>query len=222
MGRDDSVGHVVPVRRRARRDALPGAVDGWPASRLPGRSSLGAGHVRDVMTAHPVTIQATSGIRQAVLLLAQHAITALPVVDDRHRLIGMISEADVLAHDGVGGRVGDVMRSTLAIAHPETELAEVARVLTATGVKSLPVIDASDQIVGLVSRSDVVRVLARDDEMLEQDVVDELVREGLVGCRVQVRNGVVQLYRTDAAPLDLRRAVEAVIGMPGVIAVHAD
>jgi hypothetical protein len=73
-----------------------------------------------------------------------------------------------------------------------------------------------------VSRSDVVRALARDDEALEQDVADVLARVGVGGCEIRVRNGIVELIGSETVTRrpELSTVVDAVAGMPGVSAVH--
>ncbi|MBU2694345.1 HPP family protein [Pimelobacter sp. 30-1] len=124
-----------------------------------------ATHVRDLMTASPITVRPGDPLRAAADLLAAHGVTALPVVDERGRVVGVLSEADLLgpgSGSGAGdlaGTVGDAMSSVVVLVHPETDVATLRRVLVDRLVKSLPVVDAADQVVGVVSRSDVVRAM---------------------------------------------------------------
>lgn len=120
--------------------------------------------VRDLMTDCPVTVRPDAHLRTAARLLADHAVTALPVVDERGRVVGVLSEADVLAPGpgDLAGTVGAAMSRVVVLVHPETEVATLRRVLVDRLVKSLPVVDAADQVVGVVSRSDVVRAMVRD------------------------------------------------------------
>lgn len=181
--------------------------------------------VATIMCPRPVTVRATTSVGTVARTLARHGVTALPVVDDRDRLVGIVSEADVIAHgiDTAGTALTDpvsaVMGSRTVVVHPETDVAAVGRVFARTHFKSLPVVDAADQVVGIVSRSDVLRAVGRDDECIEQDVADMLVRFGLHDWRVRVRNGVVSLSasRPGAAP---RAFLETVSTTPGVAAVH--
>ncbi|WP_418058716.1 HPP family protein [Pimelobacter simplex] len=126
-----------------------------------------ATHVRDLMTASPITVRPGEPLRAAADLLAAHRVTALPVVDERGRVVGVLSEADLLgpgSGSGSGSRdlagtVGEAMSSVVVLVHPETDVATLRRVLVDRLVKSLPVVDAADQVVGVVSRSDVVRAM---------------------------------------------------------------
>ncbi len=181
--------------------------------------------VKDIMNARPVTIRTDQPIGAAARVLARHAVTALPVVDEDGRIVGVVSEADVIARARLTDPVGEAMSRVVALVHPETDVAELREVLTRTAVKSLPVVDAADQVVGVVSRSDLVRVFAHDDEKLEEDVADVLAHARVSGCRVRVRNGIVQLTGLDA-PDDPREAsaidavIDAVVATPGVVAVR--
>lgn len=120
-----------------------------------------ATHVRDLMTASPITVRPGEPLRAAADLLAAHGVTALPVVDERGRVVGVLSEADLLGPGpgDLAGTVGEAMSSVVVLVHPETDVATLRRVLVDRLVKSLPVVDAADQVVGVVSRSDVVRAM---------------------------------------------------------------
>jgi CBS domain containing-hemolysin-like protein len=97
---------------------------------------------------------------------------------------------------------------------------EVGRILEGTSYKSLPVVDAADQVVGMVSRSDIVQVLAREDDVLQQDIVDGLSAAGLCGWTAQVRNGAVELARPPSEPADDPRARAIAEATPGITGVH--
>lgn len=177
--------------------------------------------MKDIMNPHPVTVRTDLPLAAALRVLARHAVTALPVVDDQARVVGVLSEADVIARESLTDPVGAAMSNVVALVHPETEVAELRAILTRTAVKSLPVVDAADQVVGVVSRSDLVRAFAHDDETLEQDVADVLAQARVSGCRVRVRNGVVQLTGLDAADdSQLSSVLDAVVATPGVVAVR--
>lgn len=196
--------------------------------------------VKDVMTRYPVTVTAETTVGAALRLLSDNGVTALPVVDTRSRIVGIVSEADLIlgrippdpiVHTGTrpfahrnrtraGDLIEDVMSHSMVVVHPDTDLQEVARIVTSTSVKSFPVVDAADQVVGVVSRSDVVRALARDDDVLEEDISDALARAGLQRYRPTVRHGVVQLQGT-SDDAELERVLELVTATPGVTSVHA-
>ncbi|MCX6399172.1 MAG: CBS domain-containing protein [Propionibacteriales bacterium] len=178
--------------------------------------------VRDIMSNRPITVRSDSTVGTAARLLARHQVTAVPVVDAQSRLIGVLSEADLLGDRArPADLTADVMSRQLVVVHPETDVAELQRILMRTVAKSVPVVDASDQVVGVVSRSDVVRALARDDEELQEGVMDALVRAGVLSCRVQVHHGVVELSPAgvDSHP-DLPAAAAIAACVTGVSAVH--
>ncbi|TQK71315.1 CBS domain protein [Nocardioides sp. SLBN-35] len=177
--------------------------------------------VEDIMNARPLTVRADQPIGAAARALARHAVTALPVVDENARIVGVISEADVIARSSLTDPVGEAMSRVVALVHPETDVIELRAVLTRTAVKSLPVVDASDQVVGVVSRSDLVRAFSHDDERLEEDVADVLAHARVSGCQVRVRNGIVQLTGLDATDGSRLAAIlDAVVATPGVVAVR--
>lgn len=174
--------------------------------------------VAQVMNARPVTVHADTSVVAALRRLAVHAITMLPVVDRQGRITGVVAEGDLLQGEARAEHVSDVMRHLTALVHPETDVRDADRLLRDCGVKSLPVVDAADQVVGVVSRSDIVRLLARDDAQLQQEIVDALCRAGVRGWRVEVHNGVVDL----CGPKDVRpeTADEAVGTARGTLGVR--
>lgn len=178
--------------------------------------------VKDIMNNRPVTVSVGATVGVAARLLAHHGITALPVLDPQARLIGVLSEVDLLGDRArPAAPIRDVMSTQLIVVHPETEVAELTRIFTTTVAKSVPVVDASDQVVGVVSRSDVVRALGRSDEELAEEVVDALVRAGIPKCRVQVHNGIVELTADDGlGRATLGVAASIAEATTGVRAVH--
>jgi CBS domain-containing protein len=192
--------------------------------------------VREVMTEPAVTVAPDTSLKQAVLLLDQHQITAMPVVDGAGHLVGVVSEADVLrdvvptdrrVHEllveitapTVQLRVTDVMTHLPVSVSPDDDLAEAVELLVGTQVKSLPVV-GSGRVVGMVSRRDVIALLAHRDELIEAEV-DEELREAGVECTVEVDDGVVRLWNADG-PEALRIAQVIASRVPGVIGVSAE
>lgn len=173
--------------------------------------------VSKVMSTRPVTVQRRAPVREALRLLAEHQVTTLPVVDARRRIVGVVGEADLLDCGAQDASVDQVMRHATVLAHPETDVDEVRRVLRSMRVKSLPVVDASDQVVGMVSRSDIVRMMARDDELLSEDIADGLSDAGLRGWRVDVHDGVADLTGPDGGDESLaRRTAQDTLGVRAV------
>jgi CBS domain-containing protein len=144
--------------------------------------------VREVMTAHPVTVRGETTAREALTLLDQHSVTSLPVVTEDSVVVGMLSEADLLvgrllpddrssilprSPDVTGpavDRVDALMSRRPVTVTADTDLADAAKVMTTTGFKCLPVVDERSRILGVISRRDIVRTLARSDADVERDL----------------------------------------------------
>lgn len=115
--------------------------------------------VRDVMTTKVVSIKENQTRQQAARLLSQYRISGLPVVNEDNMMVGVVSEYDVISKDGQ--RVGDIMTGNVISVAPDTELEEVRHILVNKRIKRLPVLEQG-RVVGIVSRADLVREVARN------------------------------------------------------------
>jgi CBS domain-containing protein len=192
--------------------------------------------VRDAMTAPAITVTEETTVRAALKMLDEHCVTSLPVVDSAGSLVGVVSEADLvrdaLLRDprtrivppavkeaGPARHVGDVMTSHPVTVTEHDDLADAVDLLTTTTIKSLPVIHEG-RVVGVLSRRDVVHLLARDDERIEAEV-SELFRADGVDWLAEVTEGVVRV--TGPADEPERRLAQALAGsVTGVVAVKVD
>lgn len=191
--------------------------------------------VLEVMSRHPVTVHEGTPVKEALRLLADHHVTVMPVVTATGSVRGVISEADLIrevlprdprAHEIPQHRqrsraavVEEVMTAHAVTVHPDTDLAEAVELLTSTTAKSLPVVDRSGHLQGVLSRSDVVRLLAHSDRQIEREV-DELLRStGLAGWLVDVADGAVALLGPREDATVARLLAETV---PGVLEVTTD
>lgn len=167
--------------------------------------------VRDVMTSPAITVAAHTSVKEGLRLLDRHSVTALPVVAPDGRLLGIVSEADLLKEavrhddrvhlmpherDPYEGRgeiriVEDVMSTLSMTVSPESDLCEAVELMTGTAVKSLPVVEEG-RVVGVVSRSDVVHLLARSDDLIGAEI-DDLLRSAELSYTVEVDDGHVLL-----------------------------
>lgn len=193
--------------------------------------------VREAMTPHPITATLRMSVREALRQLGDHRISAMPVVDGDGRLRGIVSELDLL-RSAVGGAPGEhdrpaasevvvpptvesvYTRATVTIA-PDDEVAVAVELMTELGAKSLPVVDRGDQVVGMVSRSDVVRALARHDAAIATDIHQKLASVGYDEWLVQVDNGIVTIGGpTDIGQESLARVVARTVA--GVVDVRVE
>lgn len=189
--------------------------------------------VREVMSTPAITVAVDASVRDALRLLDEHAITALPVVDKDGAFLGVVSEADLVREavlpDGrthmipiqvtraaPARSVAEVMTRHALTVTSGSDLADAVDLMTSTVVKSLPVVDLG-QVVGMVSRKDVVHMLARRDDSIEREVED-LVRRQDATWRVEVIDGVVVV--AGPAGEHERRLAEVLAGsVRGVVAV---
>jgi CBS domain-containing protein len=200
--------------------------------------------VRELVTRDVAHVREASALDSAIRVLAEQRVSALPVVDVTGRVVGILSEADVLRlHLSADPRahlrpvvdeptepwpvtVAEVMSPDPVVAHEGSDVAEVARVLADTGWKSLPVVDAEHALVGMVSRSDVIRALSTRDADIWLRVVRDLGRLDQPGWTVSVSRGVVTVTGVPAGP-DAQLAAAVASTAPGVrdvvvVGQHAD
>jgi len=140
--------------------------------------------VGTIMTVDVVAVKKDTGISEAAHLLSERHISGMPVVDQEGRVIGVVSEADILAHTGlhaghtfkdvlrhllgeplprrnVGETVGDVMSTPAITTRTNVDIRSVAAQLDDKRIKRLPVVDETGKIIGIVSRGDIVRAFSR-------------------------------------------------------------
>ncbi|MBM2615786.1 CBS domain-containing protein [Actinoplanes sp. LDG1-06] len=167
--------------------------------------------VDDVMTEAVVSVPPTATYRELVDLLIGRHFSAVPVVDDFQRVIGVVSETDLLRKIQYAGddeprlferrrrrgeraksRAGaatDLMSEPAVTVATGTPIAAAARTLDDERVKRLPVVDAAGRLVGIVTRGDLLKVHLRPDDEIRRDVLSVIFET--VGA--EVREGVVTL-----------------------------
>ncbi|MFE0579673.1 CBS domain-containing protein [Streptomyces sp. NPDC058874] len=175
--------------------------------------------VADVMTRNVATVSPEAPLKTVARSLNDHEVSALPVVDPRRRPVGIVSEADLLRRQAglpdTEGRdalhatasavrapmeartAGDLMSAPVLTARPEWGIVETARFLHERGVKRLPVVDETGTLVGIVSRTDLLRPMLRHDDAIRDEIVDDVLGRTLRmtpgGVAVTVSQGVVSL-----------------------------
>lgn len=121
--------------------------------------------VGDVMTTNTVAVGAGTAIRTIAELLAAHSISAVPVVDLENRVVGVVSEADVLHHRLSGTTAAGIMSCPPITVRADQSAAVAVQLIEQHGVKRLPVVDDVGRLVGVVSRSDLVHVYASGNDL---------------------------------------------------------
>jgi CBS domain-containing protein len=122
------------------------------------RSPRGWATVAAVMTRAVITIGPEAKVTEVAEMLSQHHITGMPVLDDHHRVVGVVSEMDVVLKPGT--IVADIMSPEPRTIEEEVPLSEVAEILMAQRIRRLPVV-RHGKLVGLISRTDLVTFFAR-------------------------------------------------------------
>jgi CBS domain-containing protein len=196
---------------------------------------------RDIMSSPVVTVTPGTTVKDAAEVLASRGFTALPVVGADGGLAGVVTEADVVRdrfpHDprygagehtlpladgsrrAPGTTVGEVMTAPAISAGVDTDVVDLVTAMLKDPVRSMPIVDGP-RLVGVVTRRDLVRVLARDDKAISDDVRHQLEMYGApYRWTVAVRDGAVAI--TDEFDNATDRHVAAVLAeaVQGVTAV---
>lgn len=140
--------------------------------------------VSEVMTADAVAVNEDADIAEAIKLLSDKGVSGLPVTDNENHVVGVITEADILSVMGMnkghtfkdiivrllgepapgnksGNTVRQVMSSPAITTTPDRRILEVASILEERRIKRLPVVDAAGKLIGIISRADIVRAVAK-------------------------------------------------------------
>jgi len=202
--------------------------------------------VKDLMTPQVVTIGPATPFKEIVARLANHRVSAVPVVDDDGLVLGVVSEADLLLKEefpdpdadiplfwtkrrrlerdrAAATTARDLMSVAVVSIAPDATVAEAARRMHTAGVKRLPVLDEGGRLVGIVSRADLLKVFNRPDQAIRREIMDEvIVGEFMMDPNrffIHVTDGVVVLQgRVERRSL-LPSLVRAVHSVEGVVRV---
>lgn len=148
--------------------------------------------VADVMTSNPIVVQPQTPIKEAIQLLAERRISGLPVVDGEGKLVGVITESDLMwqetgvdpppyiilldsviylqnparyekeIHKALGQTVEEVMSEKPITVEPDRALKEAARLMHEKEIRRLPVVDEPGQVIGILTRGDIVQAMVTE------------------------------------------------------------
>jgi CBS-domain-containing membrane protein len=204
--------------------------------------------VKDVMTARVVSVGKDASFREMAAALREHRVSAFPVVDADEKVIGVVSEADMLTKEALGSEpqgmpgmitgllrhkehakargitAGDLMSSPAVTVTPEDTLEHAAKLMYTRKVKRLPVVDSAAHLVGIISRADVLSVFDRSDEEIRTEIRDQVLREGFTldpaSFSVVVNDGVVTLAGRPESTAVGHDLVRRIRHVPGVVAIR--
>lgn len=202
--------------------------------------------VADVMTADPWTVGADTPLKQVAETLVAQQVSGLPVVDQHGRVLGVISEGDIVAKEALmseGRRrllvrlldadplrelkldartAGGAMTAPAVTIGPRRPVSEAARLMLDEGVNRLPVV-GDGRLVGILTRSDLVRAFVRTDAEIEREIREEVIARTLwvapERVDVQVEHGEVRLAGTVETQADAELIPKFVQRVPGVVEV---
>ncbi len=202
--------------------------------------------VADVMTSPAVTVGPHTTFKDAVRLMRSKRISGLPVVDGNGRVIGIVSETDLLnkvekrepdtyllesrRHRLDRARasaldVASAMTTEVVTVGPEFPIALAAREMHTRGIKRLPVVNSSGTLLGIVSRGDLLTVFLRTDRQLRADVKKALAeaqaKHGGRALTARVESGVVMLEGAFKEKSRCDATVRAITSIDGVIGVRS-
>jgi len=198
--------------------------------------------VKDVMTTRVIWVRKDAPFRELAAALRRHRVSAFPVLGEGDKVIGVVSEADMLTKEAVdpgvisgilhhrdaekarGTTAGDLMTAAVVAVAPDDTVEHAAQLMYSRKVKRLPVLDAGGHLVGIISRADVLAVFDRADEDIRREIIDEvLLGEFLVDPKafdVKVSNGIVSLTGTPETNEAGHEIVARVRHVQGVVAVR--
>jgi CBS domain-containing protein len=204
--------------------------------------------VKDLMTSEVVTVGPATPFKEIVGRLAEHRVSAMPVVDDAGLVLGVVSEADLLLKEefpdpdqdvplfwtkrrrlerekAAGSTARDLMSVHLVSIASDATVAEAARRMHRANVKRLPVLGEGGRLVGIISRSDLLKVFNRPDQAIRREIMDDVIVGDFTmdpaRFFIHVDDGVVVLQgRVERRSL-LPYLVRAVHGVEGVVRVES-
>jgi CBS domain-containing protein len=201
--------------------------------------------VRDVMTTRVVTVRGDTPFKELAAMLASSRVSGVPVLDQAGKVIGVVSETDMLikeadraGHRGsfaglrrsrdrekaAGVTAAELMTSPPVTIGPDEPVQHAAFLMYDRAVSRLPVVDQAGHLVGIISQLDVLRVFSRPDEEIRRDVTGRLTGQGFpVGperLQVTVRDGIVTLAGRPGTGRAGRDIIEVVRNIDGVVAVR--
>ena len=185
--------------------------------------------VKDVMSTHVIAAYQSAPYKELAGMLRNQRVSAFPVIDDDDKVIGVVSESDLLTKEALKGIVprtlltlthprlrsqvnaitaADLMSSPAVTIGPDEPVAHAARLMFSRQVKRLPVTSDDGTLIGIVTRSDVLSVYNRADASIQREITEDLCDPATF--TVTVKDGIVTIEgkpKTSQAGRDLVSAI---------------
>jgi len=201
--------------------------------------------VKDVMSTHVAAVRRHATFKDIAAVLREQRVSAFPVIDDDNRVIGVVSEADLLTKEALldeassvfGGTfkhddqakaaavtAAELMTAPAVTVGPYETVAHAAHLMYRKRVKRLPVVSPDGTLIGIVTRSDILAVFDRADEKICDDIVSKVLLEKFL-CdpgtfRVTVIKGIVTIAGTPENAHVGHDIIADVSHVEGVVAVR--
>jgi CBS-domain-containing membrane protein len=201
--------------------------------------------VKDVMSTHVIAVRQGASYKEMAAMLHEQRVSAFPLLDDDNKVIGVVSESDLLTKEALEGTApralpsltrqrvrrqvngvtaADLMTKPPVTIGPDEPATQAARLMYSHRVKRLPVIGAHGRLIGIVTRSDVLSVFSRPDAEIRHQVARDLILDTFL-CDpdkfvVTVKDGIVTIEGTPETTPIGRDIIDAVRHMEGVVAVR--
>jgi CBS domain-containing protein len=201
--------------------------------------------VKDVMTTHVVAVRLKATYKDMATRLREFRVSAFPVLDDDNKVVGVVSEADLLTKEaleysthGVAGGIlhgrerakaaavtaADLMTKPPVTIGPDVPVSHAARLMYSRKVKRLPVVDDLGHLVGIVSRADVLSVFSRPDAEIRHDIVENVIIGTVLTdparFMITVDNGIVTVEGNPENGSVGRDMIEEIRHVEGVVSVR--
>ena len=203
--------------------------------------------VRDVMSSHPISVHESSSFKDLARKFLEFHGSAFVVLADDGKVIGVVSDADMLPKEALGGgdggrrclitgilhrkahekargiTAGDLMTSPAVTVGPDTPVVDAARLMRDRRFKRLPVVNATGHLIGIISRTDVLGVFLRPDKDILREVTDAVIpasgAQGPTRFTVTVTGGIITVGGRPENDRAGHELAEAIRRVEGVVAV---
>jgi CBS-domain-containing membrane protein len=201
--------------------------------------------VKDVMSTHVIAVRRSAHYKEMAAMLHRMRLSAFPVIDEDNKVIGVVSETDLLTKEALEGSVprtvqgmtrqrvqsqvngvtaADLMTKPAVTIGPDQTVTDAARLMYNRRVKRLPVVNGDGTLIGIVTRSDVLSVYSKPDPQIQSEITEDLIR-GTFGCdpakfTVTVKDGIVTVEGTPETTQVGLDIIDAARHVEGVVAVR--
>lgn len=198
--------------------------------------------VRDVMSTHPISVRKATPVKEVAARLRANRVSGFPVLDEGGKVVGVVSEADLLIREALNGTrgrfvglvhpketrkatgvtAGELMTCPAVTIALDDTVEHAARLMYTHDLKRLPVVDAAGQLAGIISRTDVLAVFDRPDEEIRLEITGQVIPRLSEPSwySVRVKDGIVTLEGTPETMSIGREMLSQVSHVTGVVAVR--